>query len=648
MGEEIKYLSRDVREIMEKWEKEKERPLNLYERVCKLGSIIFGNLAKSIKTEKSTMESLTWTGFRITIAEWWSGVLLLFILPTIIGFSAWLVLLLFGASLVSTLYLPIMGIISGLLLGIIFYLYPRNLADVKKTEAQSKAIETMMLLSFALYHRPSLRRALVFAADSSDGNLAEDIRRGLLDLDQKQEYDNVHHLLTVIAHNWREIDEGTRRALFDIIRSTSEKDEATRRQDVSRAPDRVLESSESMLNEKLRSLVMPTMIFLTFGSLAILGVIGLSPLFGMVGFGGFVDIKFFIIVSAILIAAFYAFTIVMGRQRPVTIPPPKISNVSGILPEGKANLFGKIVPTWFPALILAALFAMPGILHYAGVSSLAGVGSGLNTLWFVWSITVGAAAYGYLRVGSRAELREEARSQARDWGIVLNTLGSRMIDGIPMHAAISETARLMSDTGVGKQLRQVESTTEDFTVDTHQAIFGTDIAERIYNPLVTSLLDVVTTIKRSSEKAAGKACMMAADLLDTLQNVERRFKDKITDATNNLWMMGVILLPIVCALSVWIMEFMSDVSMMSSTAGAGLANIPFISQGMEASSLEILKLLMGLTALSLSMIVAKHIAIIRAGRDPIEFWNVVIPTVIITTVLFSTSYIAFGLLNIAT
>lgn len=648
MAEEIEYLSRDVREIMEKWEREKKRPPGLYERICRVGSRIFGGLTKDVKTEESTMESLAWAGFRVTIAEWWSGVLLLFILPAVIGFSSWLVLALFGASLGSTIYLPVMGIIGSFLLGTIFYLYPRNVADVKKTEGQSKAIETMMLLSFALYHRPSLRRALVFAADSSDGKLAEDLRTGLLDLDQKQNYDNANHLLTVVAHNWREIDEGTRRALFDILRSTSEEDEGTRRQDVSQAPERVLQSSESKLDEKLRSLVMPTMIFLTFGSLAILGVIGLSPLFGMVGFGGFVDIKFFILVSAVLIAVFYAFTIVMGRQRPATIPPPKISNVPGALPEGRAVFLGRSVSAWLPAILVAVAVAMPGILHYSGVSSLMGIGSGLNTLWFVWAAAAGVTVYAYLRVGIRAELREEARRQTHDWGIALNTLGSRMIDGIPMQAAIGETARLMPDTSVGRQLRQVESTTEDFTVDTHEAIFGTDIADRIYNPLVTSLLDVVTSIKRSSEKAAGKACMMAAGFLDTLHSVERRFKEKITDATNNLWMMAVILLPIVCALAVWIMEFMSDVSMIAPTAEMGLGNIPFMTRGMEASGLEILKLLMGVTALALSMVVAKHIAVIRAGRDPVEFWKVVTPTVLVTTIIFSASYIAFGLLGIAT
>ena len=80
--------------------------------------------------------------------------------------------------------------------------------------------------------------------------------------------------------------------------------------------------------------------------------------------------------------------------------------------------------------------------------------------------------------------------------------------------------------------------------------------------------------------------------------------------------------------------------------GAGLANLPFLFGGMEAKELAMLKLVMGLTPISLSLVIARYISVIRAGNDRVEFWSTAGKTILTTTAVFTAAYICFGFISI--
>jgi len=588
---------------------------------------------------------------RVKPEEWWAGFLFAFGAPIILGFGGWLLIGLLGADLLALWYLPVFGLVLGGLLGMAFYIYPSSLAEIRRSESQSQAINTIMLLSFALYHRPDLRGATVFAADTSKGELAEDMQKGLLELDEKRGYESVRHLLTVLAHNWGEIDEGTRLAIFDILRSSGQSEEAARLQDIVKAPGRVLESSELQLKRRLNTLLMPTMAFMVFGSIAIVGAIGLSPIFGMIGIH-FIDLKFFALVAVALVISFLLFTTYMSRKRPATLPPPEIPPQDPRLPPAsKAKLFGHLLPLWLLPLLVFMAVVWPGVLYLAGTTQPGAIETlalNFNTFWFIWAIACAAAIYAYLYANQRVKLREEERRNVADWEIAFNTIGGRMLDGKPMPQAMVETAELMPNTAVAGQLQQTSAVMDRLAVDVRTALFEHGIIERIYSPLVRSFLTVVTRIRRGSEAAAGRACMMAAEFLGTLRRVENRFKESMDEAIGNLWLVAIILLPVICAMSVWVMEFMSGVSftLSAEASGAGLANLPFLFGGMEARELALLKLVMGLTAMALALVVARYIAVIRAGHDRVEFWSTAGKTILASTAVFTAAYIGFGFISL--
>jgi len=646
--EEWLHVSEDVREILERLKRAEERPPSFYERLCKLGNKVFGGLTRGMKVTESTKRELRQAKIRISSGEYWAGFFLALSIPVLVSVLAWLLMGLTGSDLLALWWLPVLGLVLGCALGMIFYLYPPSLAGIKRSEAQGDAIHTIMLLSFALYHKPDLRGATILAANESKGELAGDLQRGLLELDTRRRYESVRHMLTVLAHRWGEIDEGTRQALFDILRSTGAREEASRISDVSRAPQRVLEGSEVQLNKRLNALVMPTMAFIVFGSLAIVGVIGLSPLFGVIG-ANFVQLHFFVLASLLLVASFFAFTIYMGRLRPMTLPSPEIPEDDPRLSRGKARTSEEGVPLWLLPLSIFIVLAWPGFLYFAGVRTgvLGSLAQGANAFWFIWATAAAVAVHAHLYTRERRRLREEERRKAVDWGAAFNTIGSRVIDGKPMSQAMVETAELMPGSPVADQLRAIVGSTERYAIDVHRALFGRGLAKRTRNPLIRSFLNVITRIRRSSEVASGRACMMAADFISTLHRVERRFRERIGEAMGNLWLVTVVLLPIVCAMSVWVMEFMSGVSftVAREAAGAGLTNLPFLLGAMEASELVLLKLVMGMTAIALAAVMARYIAVISAGNDKVELWTTMGKTVMITAIVFTAAYLGFGLIR---
>lgn len=649
--EEWLHVSEDVREILERLKRAEERPPSFYERLCKLGNKIFGGLTRGMKVTESTKRELGQAKIRISAGEYWAGFFLTLSIPTLVSVLAWLLVGIAGSDLLVLWWLPVLGLVLGCTLGMIFYLYPPSLAGIKRSEAQGEAIHTIMLLSFALYHKPDLRGATILAANESRGELAGDLQRGLLELDTRRRYESVRHMLTVLAHRWGEIDEGTRQALFDILRSTGAREEASRTSDVSRAPQRVLEGSEIQLNKRLNALVMPTMAFMVFGSLAIVGVIGLSPLFGAIG-ANFVQLHFFVLAALLLVASFFTFTTYMGRLRPMTLPPPEVTEDDPRLPSrGKAKIFGRDVPFWLPPLLVFLALAWPGFLYFAGIGTgvMGFFAQGVNAFWFIWATAAAVAVHAHFYAWQRRRLREEERRKAVDWGAAFNTIGSRVIDGKPMSQAMVETAELMPGSPVADQLQAIVGSTERYAIDVRRALFERGLAKRTRNPLIRSFLNMITRIRRSSEAAAGRACMMAADFISTLHRVERRFRERIGEAMGNLWLVTVVLLPIVCAMSVWVMEFMSGVSftVAGEAAGAGLTNLPFLLGAMEASELVLLKLVMGLTAIALAAVMARYIAVISAGDDKVELWSTMGKTVLFTTIVFTVAYLGFGLIKAA-
>ncbi len=626
----------DVRDALQHIIRPRKR--NIYEKFCSAAGKVLGKLTKNTKLSEKTLRNMREAKLMIKPGDWAAGMILAILLPGLLSLLIWIVLGLNSGNLFEPIYFPIIGLLIGLFLMTAFQMYPSSAAAARRINAQGKAIGTIMLLSFSLYHRPDIRGAAIQAADVSEGRLAEDLQKGLLELDERRRYETVRHLLTVIANEWGEIDDNTRQAIFDLLRSTGTKEEGARLADVTKAPDRVLEGAEEQLTTRLNGLVMPTLTFLTFSSLAIISVVGLSPIFGVIGVK-FVDLTFFTMIAMGLIVAFLAFTQYMGGRRPVTIQLPNVSDDDPRLPPpGKVKLFGKKFPWWLPPSLIFAAIAWPGVLYLFGFTSgpIGVITLNFSTFWLVWAISASVAFYAYLFTKERKNFREEERRKLIDWGNALNTMGSRMLDGKPMAQAMSEAAELMGGSPLSEQLRETSINMGRYGLSLHEALFERR-GKQIFNPMIRSFLEIISRIRRDSEAAAGRACMMAAEFLRTLNRVERRFRERIDEAMGNLWLVAAVLIPVVCAMSVWVMDFMTGMKFTIAAQAeiAGVKGVPFLLGTMSYMELALLRLVMGLTAVVLGAIIARYIAKIKAGDDRVEFWSSVARSVIVSATIFT-------------
>jgi hypothetical protein len=212
---------------------------------------------------------------------------------------------------------------------------------------------------------------------------------------------------------------------------------------------------------------------------------------------------------------------------------------------------------------------------------------------------------------------------------------------------MGEAADLMEGSPLEGELREASARMERFGMNLHEALEESRRG-RAQNPLIRSFIEIISRIRRDSEAAAGRACMMAAEFLRTLHRVERRFRERIDEAMGNLWLVAVVLIPIVCAMSVWVMDFMSGMkfTMIEQTAAAGVTGMPFLLGAMEAQELALLRLLMGLTAIALSVIIARYISSIRAPGDRVEFWSAVMKSTLASVVIFTATSFLFTLITV--
>lgn len=585
----------------------------LYPSYCRLWGRI---LRVRGELQPSTLEALREAG--VGPAEFLSGFLGSLLLP-FLPLLPLAVLALLGLAPFPW-YLPLLSLSLSLLLGLLVYLHPMRLRGLRLREAREEAVNTVMVLSFALHSRPDLRGAVLQAA-SGRGKLAEDLRRGMVEVDRRR-YGSTRELLTRLAGEWGEVDEGVRAALFDLLRSTGEREEAMRLRDLSRAPERLLESREVSLERELGQLVPLTSAFVVFGSLLIVAGIGLSPLFGMVGMG--LGLRFFLPLCLLVLLSFWVFCLYASGRRPPVLPSPEPPRRGGKL----------ALPA---SLLLFLLLSSPFLLGLRG-----------SSLWVIWGAAGAFCLYATLSLGPRARLREEERRKLRDWEVAFSTMGSRMLDGNSMREALRETAELMRGSELSRELEEVVRAQERLGLGLEEALFGRGrLGERIRSPLVRSFLRIILEVRRTSEQAAGRACMLAGEFLEMLRGVERRFREKMEESLGNLSLMATLLIPLVCSLSLWSVDLLSGVSltMRERAAAAGLGYPSLLPGLVEAGELVILRLVLGLTSLLLALLLAWYLSALRGGGE-VEFLLTARRMVLVSALVFTLSHLLLSALSL--
>jgi len=513
------------------------------------------------------------------------------------------IVLLFYLDLTSVL----LFILSGILLiclpsFILFQLYPSVLAAQKLSRARGEAITTLLVLCFNLLHHPDLRRAILQAC-KTEGKLSSDFRRSLISL-ERAEIRETREILTSLSKEWAERDETISEALLEILRSQTSADEDSRKLSLQRTSSRIIEEVEREAEEKLGGMISPTIYFLSFGSLAVVLVIGLSPLFGMFGLGG-ISMPFYLFSVTLLTVIFWTFTFLALRKRPLFLPSPTPTLKS----SRKALLLS--LSCFLPFVVLALRHSL---------------------LWFLLGVGLSLAAFCFFRTFDAIVSRRREEKSRREWRRLISFLGEKMREGRTFVDALREACSLFPQ--IGPELRKVLTVMQTKSIDPYSAFFEEGNAPS--EPLISRILETSLELRRRSEAACANALIGASDMIERLERVERRFRERMREAVSNLWMISIVLLPLVCSISVWVVQTFTKLT----------SELPaewfFLSTGLTFSSLPALSFFVGILCLALSLSVARYIAGINAPGDKILLLQHVGKTTLLSTSIYLGSLLLFS------
>ena len=74
--------------------------------------------------------------------------------------------------------------------------------------------------------------------------------------------------------------------------------------------------------------------------------------------------------------------------------------------------------------------------------------------------------------------------------------------------------------------------------------------------------------------------------------------------------------------------------------------MPFLLGAMGVMEIALLRLVMGLTSISLGFIIARYIANIRAGGDRVELWSSAAKSVIVSATIFTVTSFMLTLISV--
>jgi hypothetical protein len=554
---------------------------------------------KGYRLTEETRRDLRRAELDLRDEEFAAGLLLSLLLPLSVLLPLCLFFsFLWGASVLTLL-------LSGLLLFclpsfLLFQLYPSMLAGEKTSRARGSAILTLLSLCFNLLHQPDLRKAMR-QASKVGGRLSSDLKRSLLSL-ERGEFREAREALLHLSREWAELDETISEGLLEVLRSQTSPDEVSREASLERAVEKLIKEVEGEAEERLGKMVSPTVYFLSFGSLAIVLVVGLSPLFGMLGFG--INLPFYLLSVGCLALIFWIFTSLSLRKRPLLLgeSPTRLGSA------GRALLFS--TASFLPFLLLATR----------------------SPLWFVPAVGVSLSFFCFARVRSALKSREREERLRREWRRLISFLGQKMGEGRTFTEALREASTLFTE--VGPELRESLALMQAKSLDPYSAFFEHGNQPR--DPLLSGVLETSLELRRVSEAAAASALQRASEMLEGLDRVERRFRERMREAVSNLWMISIVLLPLVCSISVWVVgTFIKLTSLVP-------AEWSFLSLGLSTSELPFLSLFLGFLCLAISLSVARYIAGMTAPGDRATLLNCTGKTALLSTSVYLGSLLLFS------
>jgi len=379
-------------------------------------------------------------------------------------------------------------------------------------------------LTMALELKPTLERAVSFAAEQIEGTTGEEIKRKVVH--QRMSFKRFDLLNELAAEHEKQSPE-LKRAVRLIESSVHEGDEKNRQRNLDQAMDMILDGARNQAKEFVGKIHFQVLLVYGMGVLVPLVLVALLPTWSVLG-NGFSLIQVAIFYCLVLPLLIYILCQHISSYRPAIVQPTKIP-----LPK-------TTVKDMLPAGAVFALVAPIAILRPPAV---------ISGFLILWVIVLTCATFLYTTTHGAYAVRKEVEEMEREFPDALVQMGGYIKEGRPAEEVFGKMARYLKESKLEKIFSQTVVNISVGGLGLRAAVFSdeqgavTNIPSRMIRGTMLLLIGLV----KQSTQTAGKAVLRMSSHLKRLAEVKLEIKNSLKEVISSMRSVAIFFAPLVTA-----------------------------------------------------------------------------------------------------
>jgi Flp pilus assembly protein TadB len=555
-----------------KEEEQRVKSLNGYEKLCYRASSII-----NLKADESVREDLNPP---IKLLNWDISPGMVISASVVTGIGAFL---LWGMVFALNM---ILGIIptSIMLLSVMFslgaaaYTYYKPIFAAKNKVIRESGEMILSILYMVIYMRssPNIEGAIRFAALNLDGEISDDLKKVLWDVEVGN-FNRIEDSLENYTQAWKAYNEDYLESLQLLKAAVNEADPDRRNDLLETSIERMLDGTQEKMKHYAQGLKTPVMILNAMGAmLPVLGMIML-PLIS-VFMGDAISVMHLFLTFNIMLPIFlYWFMQKILASRPPTVSSEPVDEEQ--LPERgvyPVDILGKKIqiPSWTIGLLTFLIIGSYGIFGYlsfphvyplpdsASVATAPGIlvsnGEGAPLPMLMRSISItfglgfGIGVSKLLGNKKRKEAEEHLEKIESQFPNALFQLGNKISGGTPIELALEKAANSTSDLEISDLFKEASYNIKTMGMTFEDAVFdeSNGALKKFPSQMIKTVMKAILESSQKGNQMAAMAMTTISKYLDNIHQTQEQLNDLLEETTTTIQMLAYLLAPVISGVAV--------------------------------------------------------------------------------------------------
>jgi Flp pilus assembly protein TadB len=442
----------------------------------------------------------------------------------------------------------------------------------KRAVLLGQMMDAVSYMAMSMRVRPSLHRAILFAARNVGEPLASRLRQVIVDVELRK-FDSVEEAFLDLARTHDPDNEEFQQALQALrtadLQSSPEGVESA----LERATSTIFDGTRQRVQEFADSLQRPVFVLFSLGIVLPLMVGSMLPLLSVGGFPMTSWVAALLMNVAFPLLFFVAARRILARRplvrHRIRIRMDRGSNAPrvavaivvggclvalGLLCGGVSNAALEARAELDAALEEGTLLALDPVeraelearAEAPATRPLAGLAAAIGYLPIIWAVAAAVAIYYLPALREPRRRRDEVRSIEGALPDALFQIGSRVAEGAALEVALRRTADGLSEEPISKLLRRTLAHLTLKRTSANEALFGREGALTWFpSEQVSASLRTVVEMVRKDVSGAGRAIVGVSNHLRDLRKVDRDISSRLRSVTEMMQSTATLFAPII-------------------------------------------------------------------------------------------------------